>query len=845
MGKPALHRMMQHFYINNNGMERDMRKYMHSKIAMVLIAFVFVPGISANAEPVTHKGATYSLTDTYLPDCSLYIDPEDAEKFSHCAEVEEIHDQKWYGYLEFLGKPGTARSIGQSDLFLPLMQDENDMTFFNMRGMADFANDSEEFNIGGGHRHKFDKFILGGYGYYDRLYLDGAKAITQTTLGAEILSEDFDIRANGYIPTGKTVVVEASRAVSTAEENGTIKVNVRSPVYRKALHGYDGEIGYKLPMHLVMPKAVNDLKLFEDTRLFVGGYHFIAQGEYGAIMGPRIRLETSLYDLPVLGNGSRLMFGMETQYDDPRGVQNFGMLALRIPFGGGELRKTTRLKGLDRRMMQPIVRDVDIGSNESPAEMQETEILHPDGSNYSEVVSYDACTGNTGDLMALMDVKVAQGGNPLAIVTDTCGKGMSVDGQIISGGWTWAQAGRTMNAMYADPFTGERSTVQYTPAGAAPVITGYANTSLPFLEMADGAHISGWNIDTRGRWKGLNLDDPGTYFVTDTTLLTDSESPSDLAGAIKINHDDATLYLKNSRIKSFFNESKDLYSASAMFLRKGTLVAEDLTVEGQYAGGAFLMHSGTATLTRSTISMTPITDFHRYADEERTPVYCREGTNSSCDVQVSGQLLGGQWLWQNGIYMWNPKGNASLSLNDVVVEGFGGNGLYMSSSYAGKYTAHVQINNSVFRNGTHHANSLGDLRAEETDYAPGTTGQLSQSEGFALQVFSGTVDIANSSIYNNANGGIKIGGSANKFPVVNARNITVTGNGGHGVKAANDGVLNLFGNNNISGNGVHPLLGEDDYGEGGSLLHPGIISLDGQPCTSETEIPGSIVNCMD
>ena len=56
---------------------------------------------------------------------------------------------KWTGYLEFLGKPGTERSLGQPDLFLPILQDTNDMTFLNIRGQLQFDNtDVSEYNIG-------------------------------------------------------------------------------------------------------------------------------------------------------------------------------------------------------------------------------------------------------------------------------------------------------------------------------------------------------------------------------------------------------------------------------------------------------------------------------------------------------------------------------------------------------------------------------------------------------------------------------------------------------------------------------------------------------------------------
>ena len=72
--------------------------------------------------------------------------------------------KKWQGYLEFLGKPGTERSLGQSDLLLPVYQDMDSLLFLNLRGQLDDG-DSEEYNVGLGYRRLHDKWILGGVGF--------------------------------------------------------------------------------------------------------------------------------------------------------------------------------------------------------------------------------------------------------------------------------------------------------------------------------------------------------------------------------------------------------------------------------------------------------------------------------------------------------------------------------------------------------------------------------------------------------------------------------------------------------------------------------------------------------
>jgi len=77
------------------------------------------------------------------------------------------------------------------------------------------------------------------------------------------------------------------------------------------------------------------------------------------VAGPRGRFELSFGNLDALWRGARVTVGATIQHDDPRGTQAFGLLRLRFPFGGaGE--QTGRLRPIEQRMTDPIVRDVDV-----------------------------------------------------------------------------------------------------------------------------------------------------------------------------------------------------------------------------------------------------------------------------------------------------------------------------------------------------------------------------------------------------------------------------------------------------------------------------------------------------
>ena len=306
---------------------------------------------------------------------------------------------KWKGYLEFLGKPGTARSLGQPDLFLPVLQDINDMTFLNIRGQLQFDNtDNSETNIGLGHRHMFKEWILGGYGYYDRRNTQYGSHVNQFTGGLEAMSVDWGFRVNGYLPESQTTTFTGDANVSVIRPSDQIQVQIDGIVQERALPGIDGEVGYLLPIPW---EAYTDV--FDETRVYAGGYHFFGEDQFDSVTGPRGRLEMRAYDLPVLGPGSRFMMGVEAQWDEPRGSQAFGLFSLRIPFDVfSEKSKRKALKGLDRRMLQPVIRDVDVVTSDVTLPTETLPALNQAGQAYTKVVEVDFT--NEGELQTTIDM---------------------------------------------------------------------------------------------------------------------------------------------------------------------------------------------------------------------------------------------------------------------------------------------------------------------------------------------------------------------------------------------------------------------------------------------------------
>ena len=258
--------------------------------------------------------------------------------------------EKWGPFIDFEGKAGTKRNIGEADVFLPLWQDNRSLLFGNVRARLD-DNDSHEGNFGAGFRHMLESgWNLGLYGYFDRRRSENLNYYNQVTVGAEALSLDWDGRFNAYIPEGRRT--HEVDAFNTAEVSGTSVLFHDGE--EKSLRGFDAEIGWRTP--LFTPEALQQL------RLYAGGYTFYADGINNRVQGPRGRIEFTAEETPYLWEGSRLTLGTEVQNDGPRGTQAFFLARLRVPLQFWDTPKAAQLTPMERRMTDRIVRDVDIVS---------------------------------------------------------------------------------------------------------------------------------------------------------------------------------------------------------------------------------------------------------------------------------------------------------------------------------------------------------------------------------------------------------------------------------------------------------------------------------------------------
>ena len=256
-------------------------------------------------------------------------------------------DPLYTSYFEAGSRLGNQFNLANGNLFIPVAQTDYQLLFTSLRGSFSEPKGLEG-NLGLAYRQINDcGWVLGAYAFYDRLESQYDNYFSQATIGAEMMNEVWDFRANLYLPD-----LEGKRAPGVAG----LQVFNNALVFRNpqefAYHGTDAEIGC-----LLDSTADRSVEL----RGFASGFFFGRdRRELKDIAGGRARLELRMYDIDWLGPGSRVVLGAEYQYDRVRGDVGGALLSVRVPLGATPRRRMTCLQ---RRMLNPIVREANIVTN--------------------------------------------------------------------------------------------------------------------------------------------------------------------------------------------------------------------------------------------------------------------------------------------------------------------------------------------------------------------------------------------------------------------------------------------------------------------------------------------------
>ncbi len=392
---------------------------------------------------------------------------------------------KWGPFIDLDGKAGTERNIGTGDLFVPLLQNGSSMLFTDLRGRFDDQG-SQEGNFGLGVRRMLASgWNLGLYGYYDRLKSALGDDFGQATFGAEALSLDWDARANLYQTVGPRIADLGTTSSSAAAISGTaVEVTTTGTQQQEvALHGFDGEVGWRVP--------VFDAADTKQLRVYLGGYDFEGSG-VRSVAGPRGRIDLTVHEVPHLWSGSRLEIETEVQHDGPRGTQAFALLSLRIPLQIFASAAPSSLTPMERRMTDPIVRDVDVVSEAhtvATPTITETATQTASGSALT-VLSSSSTSG-----AALPGAVAAAGANSTVILSGSFTTSATLalqSGQTVMGGGSLAvktPSGRTATLT--------------TPSASITGNLGGANWT---VAMANNSTLSGMVINNTDTTNANSLD---------------------------------------------------------------------------------------------------------------------------------------------------------------------------------------------------------------------------------------------------------------------------------------------------------------------------------------------------
>ncbi|WP_299866458.1 inverse autotransporter beta domain-containing protein [uncultured Hoeflea sp.] len=306
-------------------------------------------------------------------------------------------DKKWRPHIEFTAAPGDERSLGQINLFAPLMQDGDSLLFTDLRASA-WTDNVQEGNFGVGYRQIVpgaffgNDAILGVYGFFDARRSAFDNMFYQGTLGAELITERFEFRVNGYLPSGNQYVVGTTG--SGVALDGFNVVNIANDLVERALPGFDVEAGIKID--------------FSEAAVRLNAGYFRFERGDTLVEGPRFRAEVEIDD-PFGWDGAKLSLGGEVRDDDVRGTEVSGLMRLRVPIGGASDadRADDQLSDLEQLMTRRVYRDDDIV----------TPVVRGENTQSVSQVT-DAASGQT--LQAFFVANTAQGAADCSSVANAC-----------------------------------------------------------------------------------------------------------------------------------------------------------------------------------------------------------------------------------------------------------------------------------------------------------------------------------------------------------------------------------------------------------------------------------------
>ena len=553
-------------------------------------------------------------------------------------------------------RPGTERSIGMVELWIPIAQDMNRgmVVYTDIRFMDDNS-DNNEFNAGVGYRkivrglpHLGDG-IAGVHGWIDKRSTKNDNTFIQTTLGAEWKGDNLDILANSYISLsdGKKRIEENTNTNNAGFAGTQILVNTDQTIKEEPLAGIDLELGYKLPIF----KENTDV-----IRAYAGAYHFWGD-DADSVSGGRVRFQADIT--------SDISIGARYQKDNVRGSQSFLDLTFRFPWGN---KKKYKEHGLYARLDESPERDIDIVSNDAIIDngLNKPIVSVESGETITVFhVNNTAAVGGDGSIEkpfnTLTNAQAAATGEHDIIYVhrgdgtstgQNAGIVLSAKGQMLAGSGT----ALTFDSSRFKTSNGKTiSSLTLAKAGTAPVITNTGGDGVTVTDdnvqiqgiIIDGATDDGVDISDVGTItiqnvtiqnsgvNGIKSDSTnvgGTYTITNNTISNNAEDgiESEIKGASVITYNLNNNIMDTNEFNAVYIKTSDTssltYSASDNTITN-TNAADGAALDGGRGMWVFVQDDSSATVA---IANNTFTDNRGDAIEV-------EGRNAT-DVTISGSI---------------------------------------------------------------------------------------------------------------------------------------------------------------------------------------------------------------
>lgn len=552
------------------------------------------------------------------------------------------------------GRAGETRRIGEVDTFLPVAQDKSSLLFLDLRTTFDNLN-QREGNFGLGYRVMQDSgWNLGAYGFFDRRRSPQSHYFSQVTVGLEALGQDFDARANAYLPLGrKSYDIEDSARVDLS--GGTLQI--QSGVER-AYHGGDAELGWRVPVFGTDQDA--------ELRVYGGGYWFDAKLSE-AVIGPRARVEFRLYDPVEALPGSRITFSGELQRDEVRGTQHFLGLKLRVPLQA----ETTapRLSPQERRMTDPLIRDVDIVTQNATVSENatfagqnvSTLTTITDGANAQSQI--DGAAANT--LIVLNGTATVS-----SQITLQQGQTLTSGGSILS--FTGASSGRTVN--FTIP--GSAGTLRGAVAGNS-ILTLSSGSSLKGLTVENTSSAANSYAVSAVNTTGANIVGATLLSAKGAALWVDNSTSTTVSRSTVTASDGAGIALRNSASTSLSDNMLQATGSGASALSvdnadNSTFTGNTVRASGWHGTAFTISGSSGLALSNNTVSASGAGGSALRMDQS-------SGTVSGNSISTTGTGDG----TTNPHALWITQGGGStVTDNTVSAGGQYGSAMYVDNSAA-------------------------------------------------------------------------------------------------------------------------------------------------------------------